>query len=166
MTEDLQHQLAELAQMTPGELHQRYAELFDERPRSRNRIWLVKRIAWRLQANQEGDLSERARQRAEELANDADLRVSAPRYTESTEAKAPTKRSITTNIQRDARLPLPGTMLTRFYRGRLIEVEACQDGFEFEGQRFKSLTAVVRHITGRHWNGYHFFNLLKTGADQ
>ena len=41
--------------------------------------WLIKRIAWRMQANHEGGLTERARQRARELACDADLRLSAPR---------------------------------------------------------------------------------------
>jgi hypothetical protein len=44
-----------------------------------NKSWLIKRIAWRLQALAEGDLSERARQRAKELANDADLRLSPPK---------------------------------------------------------------------------------------
>ena len=41
--------------------------------------WLIKRIAWPMQANHEGGLTERARQRARELACDADLRLSAPR---------------------------------------------------------------------------------------
>ena len=41
--------------------------------------WLIKRIAWRMQANHEGALTERARQRARELTCDADLRLSAPR---------------------------------------------------------------------------------------
>jgi hypothetical protein len=67
---------ADDAQRAPGEVR---AKVFGYQPRSRNQEWLLKRIAWGLQANQEGDLSERARRRAEELANDADLRLTAPR---------------------------------------------------------------------------------------
>jgi hypothetical protein len=52
--------------------------VFGEATRAGNKSWLIKRIAWRLQALAEGDLSERARQRAKELANDADLRLSPP----------------------------------------------------------------------------------------
>ena len=60
-------------------IRQKHRELFGEEPRSRNRHSLVRRIAWRLQANGEGGLSERARQRALEIANDADVRVLPPR---------------------------------------------------------------------------------------
>ena len=72
-------EVAAMRRMTPGELQEKFAEVFGEQPRSHNKQWLVKRNAWRLQANEEGDLSERARRRAMELANDADLRVTAPR---------------------------------------------------------------------------------------
>jgi hypothetical protein len=70
--------VAALQLMPPRQLRQRYAEVFGEATTS-NRIWLVRRIAWRLQALAEGDLSERARARAAELARDADLRVVPPR---------------------------------------------------------------------------------------
>ena len=73
----LLHELAALRRLTPRELCARYAEAFGEQPSTKNRGWLLKRIAWRLQALAEGDLSQRARQRAAELANvDADLRNS------------------------------------------------------------------------------------------
>ena len=72
-------EVAALARMTPAELRERYAEVFGEATVTKNRTWLVRRIAWRLQVLAEGDLSERARQRAIELARDADLRVIPPR---------------------------------------------------------------------------------------
>ncbi len=68
-----------LTRMTVGELRDKYLEVFGEETRSYHREFLCKRIAWRIQALAEGDLSERARRRAEELANDADLRTRAPR---------------------------------------------------------------------------------------
>ena len=61
-----------LSRMTVGALRARYLEVFGEETRSHHKEFLRKRIAWRLQALAEGDLSERARRRAEALATDAD----------------------------------------------------------------------------------------------
>ena len=72
------NEVAALERLTIGQLRQRFAELFGEATAASNRTWLVKRIAWRLQALAEGDLSERARRRAAELARDADLRLNPP----------------------------------------------------------------------------------------
>jgi len=79
MTLDLETAVAGLQQMTARQLRERYAEVVGEEARSSHRNWLIRRIAWRLQANHEGDLTERARRRAAELANDADVRVTPPR---------------------------------------------------------------------------------------
>jgi hypothetical protein len=68
-----------LSRMTVGELRGKYLEVFGEETRSYHKEFLRKRIAWRIQSLAEGGLSERARRRAEELANDADLRTRAPR---------------------------------------------------------------------------------------
>ena len=65
---NVENEVAALQQMTTGELCERYANVFGEEPRSRHKAYLIRKIAWRLQANSEGDLSERARRRAEELA--------------------------------------------------------------------------------------------------
>ena len=65
---NIQEEVTVMKQMTPGQLQQRYADLFGEPTRSRNKAHLIRKIAWRMQALAEGGLSERARQRAEELA--------------------------------------------------------------------------------------------------
>src|ERR1022692_3187326 len=72
-------EVAALQRQGAKQLRARYAEVFGETTAANNKVWLIRRIAWRLQALAEGDLSERARRRAEELANDADLRLSPPR---------------------------------------------------------------------------------------
>ena len=77
MDRDWTKELAALTRLGVSELRTRYAELFGEPTRTGNKTWLVRRIAWRLQALAEGELSERARRRAEELARDADLRLTA-----------------------------------------------------------------------------------------
>jgi Protein of unknown function (DUF2924) len=161
MALNMSREIAVLHKMSIHELRQKYAEVFGEQTRAHNRPWLVKRIAWRMQALAEGDLSERARRRAAELANDADLRVSAPRP--RAQPPMPGQRgnleAATLPLERNDRLPMPGTVITRSYKGRTLHVKVLAEGFEFEGELYKSLSAVAKRVTGTHWNGYHFFGL-------
>jgi hypothetical protein len=150
--------------MGTQELLAKHAELFGEAVwKTGNRVWLVKRIAWRLQALDEGDLSERARRRAAELANDADLRLSPPRpHKQCPNALArvgPTGRA----AKRNTLHLRPGTVLARKYRGGTLEVHVLQDGFAFEGTTYASLSAVAKVITGAHCSGLHFFGLTPQG---
>jgi hypothetical protein len=156
-------EVATMRRMTVGELREKYADVFGEGTQARNKQWLIKRIAWRIQANEEGDLSERALRRANELANDADLRLTAPR--ERKPSSDPLQDAKASDCApANARLPLPGSTITRPYKGRNIEVKVLHDGFEYDGDKYKSLSAVAKAVTGTHWNGYHFFNLKKKGA--
>jgi hypothetical protein len=138
-------------------LHLRYTELFGEAPRSSNRVFLIRRIAWRLQANTYGDLSERARRRALEIANDADLRLLPP---ESSRRRQNGHRQ-PSDVGWDQRIPLPGTVLTRRFQGRTIEVKVLQRGFEYNHQWFRSLSGIAEQITGTRWNGFVFFGLKR-----
>lgn len=159
MKTNTQIQLAKLADMSTGELVERYAELFGEPTRTRHRAYLMRRIGWRLQAMAEGDLSERARQRAEELANDADVRLTPPRPKDE-QAEPPAKLFVAS--QADPRLPAPGGVIVRKYKGKVLRVLVTEEGFEFEGERYRSLTAVAKAITGSHCNGFRFFGLEAT----
>ena len=156
-------ELATLKRMTTKELKEKYEEVFNEQCRSNHRQWLFKRIIWRMQANQEGDLSERARQRAAEIANDADLRIKAPPQ------KAPSTAAVKTaavSFSGDSRLPLPGAILTREYKGQTYQVTVHSNGFEWEGEIYKSLSAVANAITGTHTSGYLFFRIEKKGGSK
>ena len=151
-----------MERMTVNQLRDQYAEVFQEPTRSRHKQYLIKRIAWRMQANAEGGLSERALQRALELANRADLRLTAPRPSKAMTAQSqPIVSSGTQSLA--ARTLLPGMVLERDYKGRRIRVLVLTHGLEYEGERYKSLTAVTKAITGKHWNGYHFFGLHGKG---
>jgi hypothetical protein len=159
--------VAALRRMTPQQLRQRYAEVFGEATATRNKGWLLKRIAWRLQALAEGDLSERARCRAAELANDADLRSTPPRDQRAAgAATADTPPTRVLKFQPDERLPPPGTVIARPYKGQTLQVKVLSDGFEYEGQVFASLSAVAWQITGSHCNGYLFFRMGTKGGDR
>jgi hypothetical protein len=148
--------LERLQRMPIEQLRVRYREVFGEECRSQHKQHLVRRIAWRLQALAQGDLSERARRRALEIANDADLKVRVP------SAWVQMNRPSTPDSPRrpDRRLPAPGTLLTRTYRDKTIVVKVLAEGFEYEGQHYGSLSAVARAATGTRWNGLLFFALV------
>jgi Protein of unknown function (DUF2924) len=153
---DIEREVCALRKMSVGQLRERYAGIFGEQARSRHKEYLVRKIAWRMQAQEEGDLSERARRRAEELADDADVRVMPPKAAEG----GPVAGCIVqAAVSVDARVPTPGTVIVRQYKGQTIRVAVRKDGFEYDGQRFKSLSAVAKVITGSHCNGFRFFKL-------
>jgi Protein of unknown function (DUF2924) len=167
MNVSIAREVAALRRLSTRELRAKYAEVFgDEARTTNNRVWLVRRIAWRLQALAEGDLSERARQRAAELVNDADIRLSPPRLT--TASPAPTQAKSATvpaNAPRQ-RLPRSGTVLTRLYKGETIRVKVLEHGVSFEGTIYTSLSAVAKAITGSHCSGNLFFRLNGQGGGQ
>lgn len=154
MTVNVAREAAALQRLTVPQLRQRYAEVYNETTNAGNRAWLVKRILWRMQALAEGDLSQRARQRAQELANDADLRLNPPA---TLVLPIPQTSPPTPRPQADDRLPPPGTILTRPYKGLTLQVQVLTEGFAFEGSIYPSLSAVAKAATGSHCNGYLFF---------
>src|SRR6266851_4284602 len=154
---DVYGQIAELGRMQIAGLRERYQKVFGEQTTTAHKQHLVRRIAWRLQVLAEGDLSERAHRRALKIADDRDLRVNVPaRVMQS--ARTAAKRK---TIQPDLRRPRPGSLLSRTFRGQTIEVKVLEDGFEYQGQRYGSLSAVARVATGTRWNGLIFFGLGK-----
>ena len=68
-------------------------------------------------------------------------------------------------IMTDPRKPIPGTRLLREWDGAEHSVTVLRDGFDWQGRKFKSLSAVARAITGTQWNGYRFFGLREAGRD-
>jgi len=165
MQQNIVREVEALERMSAPELRDKYHEVFGEEPRSTHKDFLCKRIAWRIQANAEGGLSERARRQAEEIANDADLRLRAPkRSLKKLDAESTGRTDLHSfKTNHDRRLPMPGAVITRMHKGRKIMVKVRDDGFEYEGQIFRSLTAIAKEITGAHWNGYDFFGLRGNG---
>ena len=143
-------------------LQRKYLELFGEETRSSNKQFLFRRIAWRLQADVEGDLSERARRRAAEIVEDGDLRVRAPKgFSPENNVAARPQEIDRSQPRRDWRLPSPGALLTRRLDDRQIVVKVLEEGFEYESRRYRSLSAIAREVTGTRWNGLLFFGLAE-----
>jgi Protein of unknown function (DUF2924) len=157
-------ELAALKRMTPAELRIKYRQAFGEESRSGHKDWLVKRIIWRLQALAEGDLSERARCRTLELANDADLRKNAPRAPKP--VSVPQQRLVAPKAvsTADDRLPMPGSVITRHYKGETLQVHVLASGFAHDGEVYRTLSAAAKAITGTHTNGFLFFRMGKYGG--
>lgn len=164
MPSELDKQWGTLTAMTTGELLERFAELHNYHSRTRHRGYLIRKIAWRMQANAEGDLSQRARRRAAELADDAEVRVMAPRTViqpPQTGVVVTHRSSFRAGDDPDPRIPDPGSVIVREYKGRTIRVLVLpeNEGFEYDGDRYRTLTAVAKHVTGSHVNGFRFFRL-------
>lgn len=191
---DVAREIEKLQTMSVGQLQKRWNEVYGEPARSRNRIFLWRRIAWRIQELEFGGLSERAKRRAEELARDADLRMRVPKgaFAAGEAAQGPgggaggglgvagvpavarglpgagPGRTIARPLASAAarRLPQAGTILVRDYQGRRLCVKVLEKGFEFDGRIFRSLSAVAREITGTNWNGPVFFGLSAEGGNR
>ena len=133
------------------ELRETYRKQFlGKKTASNNRTYLWRRIAHRMQEAEHGGLSPDALKKLRGLMADYDP-VNNGAF------KPDVGRS--GGQRRDRRLPLPGTIITKQYKGTAIQVKALEKGFEYGGKIYRSLTAIAREITGAHWNGYLFFDL-------
>jgi hypothetical protein len=154
MAESIPAQIQALCKMTVAELREKHLELFGVETRSQHKDQLFKRLAWRIQELAYGGLSERARRRAEETANDLDARFLPPRKAGDGKAAEVVLAKTPIGLH-----PLPGTILTREYKGEVHQVTVLADGFEYQGQVYRSLSGVAKAITGTHWSGALFFGL-------
>ena len=148
-------QVADLEKLPTPKLVERYTELFGQQPHSKNRTWLWRNVAWKLQEQHYGGLSEPAQARLAELMAET---VLPP-------APDPSVRTTTLRHARTKPLVAPGTALTRSWRGREYRVEVLNEGYVLDGVTYRSLSAVATAITGGHWNGRLFFGLSKRGKN-
>jgi len=144
--------IMELKNASAEELIKRYKELYGEDPSGTHKTYLWRKIAYKLQEQKHGSLSPKAKSRIEALIEEYDpinnkaLRPDKPMVSQ----KAPAK---------DKRLPIPGTVMAKEYKGTSYQVKVLEKGFEYNGKIYRSLSAIAKEITGAHWNGYLFFNL-------
>lgn len=149
----------ELRGLTVPELQGKYCEVFGRESKSAHKQFLFRRIAWQLQAQAEGDLSNRVRQRAAEIADEADVRTGGKKGFWSWPGH--TRSAAVSSFRRDRRLPESGTLLTRRYQGRDVTVKVLDTGFEYQSRHYRSLSAIAREVTGTRWNGLLFFGIAE-----
>ncbi|MEX0362662.1 MAG: DUF2924 domain-containing protein [Allomuricauda sp.] len=159
---NLEEMQRKLERLPVGDLRAEYQKIVGHPSRSRNRTYLVRRILWYAQAKECGDISEESRMLVRQIADLRDIYHRIPTKLDVVENSTTSRRySRANSTKKDRRIPIPGTVLVRKYKGQDIRVNILPDGFEWSGRKFKSLSAVAQAVTGTHWNGYGFFGLLK-----
>ena len=162
MTIDIERERAELEGLCIGDLRLRYEQVFGEVSTSRHRHYLIKRILWGIQANAYGGLSDAALARAKELADTAQLRLTAPANPPLGHGQMITLLA-PAGIRESNSEPVPGTQLERMYKGQKIVVTIMENGVRWNGELYRSLSAVAKAVTGSHWNGKAFFGMKRKG---
>ena len=158
MSESLAAQVQALQTMTVRELRLEWEKVFGKPTKQRHRTYLWKRLARRLQQDQLPKLS------PEEEAKVAEYRelirqLPPERWFRGKQQSRPkTKKTVC-----DHRTPPPGSVVSRDYKGEEVIVKVLNDGFEYAGQVFRSLSAIAKEVTGTTWNGPAFFGLRKGG---
>ncbi len=141
MNDSVLAQLAALPGKSPGELRRLWRELYDREPPPYAKPFLIKRLAYRIQELAFGGLSARTEAKLKKLVEDE-------------------KRRLKGHVPRRKRdRPVVGTRLIREWQGVEHSVTVLDEGFEYQGRRYRSLSAVARAITGSRWNGWMFFAL-------
>lgn len=134
--------VAALPKLPMKELWTLWDKYFPRRPPHHNRGYVEGRVAYKMQEETFGGLKPEVRQQL--------IRIG------EAQSKMKTRKT------NDVRI-VPGTVLVREFDNREHRVTALADGgFDYEGRRFKSLSAAARHITGTQWSGPVFFGLIKT----
>jgi len=158
MGDSMLREIQRLRGMTVGELQAEWQRLYGEPSRSRNRDFLWRRLAWRVQELAHGGISNRARTRIEELAPAGFERARTPNMARAAATEPPAPKVVRLH---DPRRPTPGTVIVREYRGRQIRLTVLDAGFELDGVVHASLSEAARAVTGARWNGPLFWGLAQ-----
>ena len=140
-------QVARLERGTTAELQAQYARACGRVTQSRNRRYLVRQIAM---AQEEAAWAEAAR---------PTVTVKVP--AEFGKAPIHSRGEGAAQHVRDSRLPAPGTILTKKYRGTTVSVTVGTHDFTWQGESYRTLSAVAKAASGTHVNGYRWFGLTE-----
>ncbi len=144
MTDTILARLAALKTTPTPDLKKQWQQLFDTPPPRYNRRFLESRLAYRIQELAYGGLKPETIKRLEAMGQQLD-------------GGNPVMRRIRADDK-----PIAGTRLIREYQGVEQAVTVLNDGYEWQGRPYQSLSAIARAITGTRWNGWRFFGLKST----
>ncbi len=137
---DVEKELTALAKMPREKLRVRWEQLHGTEPPAHiSRDLMVRTIAYRIQEREYGGLDKNTKRRLRSLAQALESEGELP-------------------FSPDLSLK-PGAKLIREWHGKTYTVTALEEGFEFKGRRFRSLSGIAREITGARWSGLRFFGL-------
>lgn len=142
MTDDtIAEQLTALTDAPMDELKILWRSHFRKPPPKYQRDYMVRHLAYRIQANMWGGLPKTALNKLQRLAEEGQ-----------------------TGLQ-ERYLPIPGTRLMREYNGERVYVLVLEDGFEFRGRHYRSLSAISSELAGHRVSGPKFFGLTRGGDE-
>jgi hypothetical protein len=156
--------ISKLRRMDLKELQAEYKRVFGKPSKSRNREWLFKVIAKKMQDNEEPESANKPVPLPTLIAKFTPAKKTRSRVTKTAGKKAKVKAEgkktrVRAIGERDPRLPKPGTTLTREWHGKKYLVKVLDQGFEYGGKPYRSLSAVAKAISGQIVNGYLWFHL-------
>ena len=141
--------------MSLEELQKKYEEVFGgSKAPSNNKVYLWRKIAYRIQELECGNASTATQGKIQELIKKYDPVNNAGVRPDNVNSEIANRKPF-----RDRRLPIPGTLITKEYKGNKYELKILEKGFEYNNKIYRSLSAIAKELTGAHWNGYLFFNL-------
>ncbi len=144
--EGILKQITQLYEIPLKTLKERYQALFPEARAPSNKEFLIRHIAYKLQEDVFGTLSEPAKQQLNTLKTELNpLKTLGQKPAQSGQAKT------------SHRIPIPGTIITKIYKGRTLQVKVLQKGFEYEGKPYRTLSSLARKISGVPQSGFVFF---------
>lgn len=133
--------LAALKTMTVKELKAEWVKLMGSEAPNNSSQFMIQRLSYRIQELAFGGMSKPLVRTLDALADEYE------------------GKKVRKSVIADPRNPIIGTRLVREWKGAEHTVTVMKDGFDWQGQRFKSLSAIAKTITGTSWNGYRFFGL-------
>jgi len=152
MRETILNQIQNLKDMDISKIQALYKELYGKESNGTHKTYLWRKVAYKLQEKEYGSLSAKAKERLQALIEEYDP--------VNNKVLRPDKAIIRQQLPiKDKRLPIPGTVITKGYKGLNYQVKVLEKGFEYNQKIYKTLSAIAKEITGAHWNGYLFFGL-------
>lgn len=143
---ELSQRISTLNELTSQQLRVEWRRLYRGQPPRLSRDLLIRTVAYRMQELAHGGLSKATQRTLATLAKELEANGSV-------------------TIAADPRVR-PGARLVREWRGRTHTVIVTDDGFEYAGRNYASLTKIAHEITSAHWSGPRFFGLnRKQGTD-
>lgn len=150
---DIAGQIEALKAAGMAQLLALYRQFFGDNAVPGNRIFLIRQLAYWIQEQAMGGISPEAKDKVRDLIQLYDPINKIVVKTSSGK----------TSSGRDGRLPMPGSFITKTYKGKKLEVKVLENGFEYQGTLYKNLSSVAKAVTGDHWNGFLFFGYKRDG---
>jgi hypothetical protein len=147
MNSDVIARIAKLPELHAPDLKKLWRDLYGKEPPPFNKIYFVRRLAYRLQELTYG---------TDSAALELRLETHARQHIDK-QGKA-SRRQINSDQL------VAGTQLMREYQGEEHHVTVLHSGFDYRGKRYKSLSGIARAITGTQWSGPLFFGLKRCGG--